>query len=238
MITQNTQLLTFVSFIASGKNDAIQEDGTFTVKHPTKKYSMLGSRKKVLARLYVKRHKPAYSTIHSSPNQSKHHPNNPCVLSSADATEVRMRQQPPPPTPQPLRTLAFLGRRPASGGLFLKAPSLQPFLPLAPLGVSRRNALGRWPASGGLLLKAPSPQPSRPSAPFAFQRRLLRAVLGLRPRKCSRVADIQAPTRDRLYVRNTFAAALTDAHCPAARSPAAPTWLGLSACALLSGLLL
>ena len=52
-------------------------------------------------------------------------------------------------------------------------------------------------------------------------------VLGLRPRRCSRVQTL-----------NPLALALTDAPCPAARSPAAPTWLGLSACALLSGLLL
>ena len=116
-----------------------------------------------------------------------------------------MRQQPPPPTPQPLRDRAFLGRRPASGGFLLKPPSLQSFLPLAPLGVSRRNALGRWPASGGLLLKAPSPQPSRPSAPFAFQRMPLRAVLGLRPRRCSRVWCPQGVAGSALWTPNTFA---------------------------------
>ena len=127
------------------------------------------------------------------------------MLSSADATEVRMRQQSPPPNPQPLRALAFSGRRSASGGLFLKAPSSQPVFP--------------FPA-------------------LAFQRRLLRAVLGLRPRRCSRVASLQASARSCLQTHNTLALALTDAPCPAASSPAAPTWLGLSACALLPGLLL
>ena len=127
------------------------------------------------------------------------------MLSSADATDCRMRQQPPPPTHQPLHVKLRKVRRAASGGFLLKPPSLQPFLPLAPLGVSRRNALGRWPASGGLLLKAPSPQPSRPSAPFAFQRRLLRAVLGLRPRRCSRVAHLQVVAGSCLQMHNTFA---------------------------------
>lgn len=149
-----------------------------------------------------------------------------------------MRQQPPPPTPQPLRDRAFLGRRPASGGFLLKPPSLQSFLPLAPLGVSRRNALGRWPASGGLLLKAPSPQPSRPSAPFAFQRMPLRAVLGLRPRRCSRVGCPKPLAGSGVRASDPFALALTDAPCPAARSHAALPWLGLSPCALPTGLLL
>ena len=116
-----------------------------------------------------------------------------------------MRQQPPPPTPQPLHVKLRIGRRAASGGFLLKPPSLQPFLPIAPLGVSRRNALGRWPASGGLLLKAPSPQPSRPSAPFAFQRRLLRAVLRLRLRKGSRVWCPQAFAGFGLRTPNTLA---------------------------------
>ena len=83
-----------------------------------------------------------------------------------------MRQQPPPPNPQPLRTLAFSGRRSASGGLFLKAPSSQPVFP--------------FPA-------------------LAFQRRLLRAVLGLRPRRCSRVASLQASARSCLQTHNTLA---------------------------------
>ena len=39
----------------------------------------------------------------------------------------------------------------------------------------------------------------------------LRAVLGLCPRKCSRVSGMQATTRGRLHTRNTLALALTDA---------------------------
>lgn len=49
-----------------------------------------------------------------------------------------MRQQPLPPTPQPLRDLAFLGRRHASGGLFLKAPSPQPAFPFSALAFQKK----------------------------------------------------------------------------------------------------
>ena len=49
-----------------------------------------------------------------------------------------MRQQSPPPNPQPLRALAFSGRRSASGGLFLKAPSSQPVFPFPALAFQRR----------------------------------------------------------------------------------------------------
>ena len=66
----------------------------------------------------------------------------------------------------------------------------------------------------------------------------LRAVLGLRPRRCSRVQCPKPLAGSGVRALNPLALALTDAPCPAARSPAAPTWLGLSACALLSGLLL
>lgn len=63
----------------------------------------------------------------------------------------------------------------------------------------------------GLVPKAPSLQPIRPSAGPHVHATTLRAVLGLRPRKGSRVAGLQAVTRSCLQTHNTFAAALTDA---------------------------